>query len=358
MAEFIEKTTEFIGKTTEVDYTKEPDIDLKDRKILTVLSRNCRLTPIQIGRQVGLSKEVVTYRIKKLEKQGIIRGYITVMNPAKLGYQIYLIYLQTQSISQKKKEEFIEKLIQHPATHYIVNCMGKYDFIFDIFAPSIREFDVILRDLLREFGRFVKNYEIGPILDVPKYTHLTEAFSKDIKLNPIKIISDVSFIKELQYMKIDYKPSQIQLDNYDKAILSALSSNAKLQITKLAKKLHVSKEMIKYRIRKLIKKNIILGFLPIINISRIGYHMYGIPIELNNISAEEKEKIFQYLIAHPDVFLFVRTSGQYEITLNVGVQNNLHLYQFINSLNEKFPEQIKSIEITLFIKDYKMVFLK
>ena len=300
------------------------------------------------------------YRIKNLEKKGLIKEYITVLNPAKLGMQIFIVYLQMQNLSEAKENEFIHKLINHSATHYITRCLGKYDFIFDIFATSIDEFDRIFRALLNEFGHHVKHYEISPILDVIKYVHLAESFSRDISLNQFKFISDSSFMKELTHKRIDFTPTTAttaSLDEKDLKILYALSTHSNLQLQQLEQKLHISADTIKYRIKKLIEQNVILGFLPIINLSMLGYHTYCVLIELNNLAFEEKNKILHYLAVHHDIIFCLKTSGQYEITLNVSMTNNLHLHKFINDLKQKFPEQIKTIEMFLVIKDYKIAFL-
>ena len=42
-------------------------LDLKDRKILYELDLNCRQSNSQIGKKVGLKRDVVAYRIKKLQ---------------------------------------------------------------------------------------------------------------------------------------------------------------------------------------------------------------------------------------------------------------------------------------------------
>ena len=47
-------------------------IDLKDRKILNQLDINSRQSLSQIGKKVGLPKNVVAYRIKRLEEKKII----------------------------------------------------------------------------------------------------------------------------------------------------------------------------------------------------------------------------------------------------------------------------------------------
>jgi len=64
------------------------NIDLKDRKILYHLDLNCRQSYSQIGKKVGLSKKVVEYRVKRMEKEKIITGYWTNIDSYRFGYQV------------------------------------------------------------------------------------------------------------------------------------------------------------------------------------------------------------------------------------------------------------------------------
>lgn len=350
---------DYTGKTTEIDYVAEPKIDLKDKKILAVLGKNCRLklVPTQIGRMVGLSKEVVHYRIKNLEKQGILRGYFVVINTRKIGFQIFFVYLELQNVSQTKENKIIDILMKNPSTHYITHCLGKYNIIFDILAKSIDDFDNILKSMFKEFGDYVKNYEISSLLDVYKYVSLVDSFSNDLIIKKKKFSSDSSFMKDIENIKIDYTHNEITLDGIDFQILSFLAHNATLQLKQIEEKIHFSSDSIKYRIKKLIKQNIILGFFPIINISMLGYHNYAILLELNNTAFDEKRKLFKYITIHPNTIFCLKTSGQYEIILNVAVKNNIDLYKLINGLKQNYPKQIKKIDAALIIKDYKIAFL-
>ena len=62
-------------------------IDVKDRKILYELDFDSRQPFSKIGKKVGLHKNVVIYRIKRLQERGIIRNFYTVIDSFKLGYQ-------------------------------------------------------------------------------------------------------------------------------------------------------------------------------------------------------------------------------------------------------------------------------
>jgi len=71
-------------------------IDLKDRKILYELDADCRKSNTYIGKRVGLKKDVVAYRIKRMQDEGIIRNFWTAVNTFKLGYQVFRIYINFQ----------------------------------------------------------------------------------------------------------------------------------------------------------------------------------------------------------------------------------------------------------------------
>ena len=61
-------------------------LDKKDKQILYQLDLDSRQSFNQIARKVKLSREVVQYRVKQLEKKGIIKGYQTLIDVTKLGY--------------------------------------------------------------------------------------------------------------------------------------------------------------------------------------------------------------------------------------------------------------------------------
>lgn len=60
-------------------------VDATDRHILELLRSNARRTFGDIGQRVGLSAPAVKRRIDRLEDQGVIRGYTTVVDDGKLG---------------------------------------------------------------------------------------------------------------------------------------------------------------------------------------------------------------------------------------------------------------------------------
>ena len=67
---------------------KMAELDRFDRLILEALQHNARLSGAELARRVNLSAPAVAERMAKLERNGVIRGYQAVLDPAQLGYPI------------------------------------------------------------------------------------------------------------------------------------------------------------------------------------------------------------------------------------------------------------------------------
>src|SRR6478735_7876243 len=63
-------------------------LDAHDGRILAELQRDARITMAELGRRVHLSQPAVTERVRKLELNGVIKGYRAAVDYQRLGYGI------------------------------------------------------------------------------------------------------------------------------------------------------------------------------------------------------------------------------------------------------------------------------
>jgi len=56
-----------------------------DRKIVSLLARNGRMSFTELARQAGLSVSAVHQRVRRLEQDGVIKGYAAMFNPEDVG---------------------------------------------------------------------------------------------------------------------------------------------------------------------------------------------------------------------------------------------------------------------------------
>ena len=106
-------------------------LDVKDRKILYELDLDSRQSFSQLGKKVSLHKDVVAYRVKKLQEKGIIKNFYTFIDSSKLlGLMAFRCYCSFQNITPKIKQEIIEYLVNSRCTNTVHSVLGSYDLIF------------------------------------------------------------------------------------------------------------------------------------------------------------------------------------------------------------------------------------
>jgi DNA-binding Lrp family transcriptional regulator len=65
-----------------------PELDGIDRRILTELQEDGRMTNVELARRADISAPPCLRRVRRLEEAGVIRGYHADTDPAKLGWPI------------------------------------------------------------------------------------------------------------------------------------------------------------------------------------------------------------------------------------------------------------------------------
>ena len=82
-------------------------LDKKDYKILFELDRNSRQSINDLAKRTALSRDIISYRIKQLEKGGIIQKYITIIDFTKFGLQAIRLYLKLQNITPEIEQRIV-----------------------------------------------------------------------------------------------------------------------------------------------------------------------------------------------------------------------------------------------------------
>jgi Lrp/AsnC family transcriptional regulator, leucine-responsive regulatory protein len=135
------------GTTTLPDVSK---IDLFDRKILAVLTDDARTSNVEIARTVGLSEAPCSRRIRRLENEGVIRGYHADIAPEALGLGfIAFVTLVLDYVTAATADEFAEAMRAIPE---VVSChivSGGYDALLHIAAKDSQTYSEIVFDRLR-----------------------------------------------------------------------------------------------------------------------------------------------------------------------------------------------------------------
>lgn len=104
------------------------ELDEIDRKLLLLLCEDPRVSQRQLAREVGMSPPAVGERIARLERQGLIRGYTTVVDWSALGYP-GLVYIPMTLSADADLTEILRELRAIAELTELVVVTGSYDMI-------------------------------------------------------------------------------------------------------------------------------------------------------------------------------------------------------------------------------------
>jgi len=312
------------------------NLDKKDRRILSVLDLNARDTFQSIAKKVALSKETVIYRIKRLEKKGIIQRYTTLVNFGKLGYTGYGVYNRFVNVNDKLKQEIINYLKEIPELYWIAIIGGKFDLVFGIMCKSVLQFNNIYYQILNKYGKHLADNTIAI------RTELRQNKRNYLSNEKLKNFSSPFFGKE---------PELEKLDELNENILSILSNNARMQVTEIASILKKPASTIALRIRQMEKSKLIQGYTTYIKAQNYGKQSYRLFLYLQNMDEKSRNKLFAYAYDNPKMILAIETLSQWNFEITMEVDNHDQLQIEISTLRNKFSDIIKNIEFIIMFED-------
>jgi Lrp/AsnC family leucine-responsive transcriptional regulator len=124
-------------------------LDKLDRRILTLLQKDGRLSMKDLGEQVGLSITPCIERVKRMERDGIISGYYARVNPVALGASL-LMFVQI-TLSNKSGEmfdQFRREVLRIPQVLECHLVSGDFDYIIKARIQEMTEYRKLLGDIL------------------------------------------------------------------------------------------------------------------------------------------------------------------------------------------------------------------
>lgn len=124
-------------------------IDRIDRRILTALQANGKISNVELARQVGLSASPCLERVKRLEQQGYITGYTALVDPSKLGAGM-LVFIEI-TLSKTSADIFAEFSAAVQKQDDIQEChlvSGNFDFLLKARVADMSSYRKLLGDTL------------------------------------------------------------------------------------------------------------------------------------------------------------------------------------------------------------------
>ena len=146
--------------------------DLTDRKIISILQKDGRITMKHLGELINMSTPSTIDRVRRLEEAGVIKGYAAVVDYIALGYDMH-IYIFVE-VNQNKRPGLLEYIAKNQLIAGAHGVAGSKDMELDVYCRT-SEFNKLV-DELRSFGEtesnmimeFIKEEPIIPVDSLSK----------------------------------------------------------------------------------------------------------------------------------------------------------------------------------------------
>ena len=147
-------------------------IDETDLKILDKLQENAQIGNEELGSAVELAESTVRYRVKRLEEQGIIQSYMTVLDAGKLGFDLFVF--SELDVEAGKEQAVAQKLQTFENVVGLFSVSGQPDMIALILARNNKELAEIIEKVraIKEVHKMtciiaLKPYKLNLAIKVP-----------------------------------------------------------------------------------------------------------------------------------------------------------------------------------------------
>ena len=123
--------------------------DQADRKILDYLQKDSKITTKELSVNLNLSATAVYERVRKLERNGVIKKYVALLDKTKVD-RSFIVFCQIKLVQHRHEyvSKFEKEVINFEEVLECFNVSGQYDYILKIVVPNMQAYRDFLNNKL------------------------------------------------------------------------------------------------------------------------------------------------------------------------------------------------------------------
>lgn len=121
------------------------DLDDFDRKILSILRKDGRVTYTDLAQRVGLSKTPCQQRVRRLVENGVVVGFRAIINPSKIGLDhVAFTEVKLSDTREAALEQFNAAVRKIPEVEECHMIASSFDYLLKVRTADIRKYRIVL----------------------------------------------------------------------------------------------------------------------------------------------------------------------------------------------------------------------
>ncbi|MBT3543288.1 Lrp/AsnC family transcriptional regulator [Flavobacteriaceae bacterium] len=145
-------------------------MDATDKKILEILQVNAMITAKEMAQKLSLTTTPIYERIKKLQKSGIIKQYVALLDANLVGKSILVFMnITIKDHHSDKRNEFVKEIKRLDSVIEFYHTSGSFDFLAKVRFSDIKTFrDFLVNDVASIYN--ISDIESQIVLEEIKYS--------------------------------------------------------------------------------------------------------------------------------------------------------------------------------------------
>ena len=314
-------------------------LDIIDRKIILELDTNARATFSEIGKKLGIGKNNVQYRVKKLLEDGVTKKFVTQFSLGTLGLFLSKFYMQLSGFAKEKEKEIYDYLIKDKRISWVAKCEERWDLMIGCYVENLNQLNTIKQDFFKKYEKYITSYDVVFLVEghTSQRTYLLNK-----KTIPKKIEKFIG--KE-----------KVELDEKDKQIVRLISNDARFNYLDIAQKTNLNIKTIQKRIKNMEKTGVIQGYVTFLDTPKIGYNFFKLCIYLQNYETK-LQSFLKYCMELPNIIHIIESLGPWEVELEIETETLQDFYNLTHEIRNSHADIIKKTESVIISNELKLDF--
>ncbi len=119
----------------------------------------------QLAAKLNLPTSTFEYRLKRLQKEGIVKGWVYSIDPRLIGMLDYRLLVTMKQVDQATRQAFFSFCAKHPNISTLVRCIGSWDYEVGIEVESQERVTELVQSIYEAFGATVRSVKSIPIFE-------------------------------------------------------------------------------------------------------------------------------------------------------------------------------------------------
>lgn len=142
-----------------------------DYRLIDLLQTNARATQSELAAEVGLSQPAVAERIKKLEQEGVITGYVARVNARLLDKDI-VAFIGVAINHPKYNAGFARKILSVPDVLECHHVTGQDSYLLKVVTESTESLDALISEHIRTIAGVTRTHTTIVMSTVKEVSHI------------------------------------------------------------------------------------------------------------------------------------------------------------------------------------------